>query len=159
MRVEYVNPFVESALSVLSDTLSTKVEKGKLYLKSSSIEIMGVASIVGLAGDVEGRIILDMTEQTAIAVASRMLESMGMDPITTFDDLAKSSLSELANIITGQAVTRLSELGYVFDLTPPALFSGTSMVVTDDNMEALIVPIIIENIGEIEINVGIRERV
>ena len=60
MRVEYINPFVETAFSVLSEVLGGEVRRGDLYLKSTSMPVMGVAALVGLAGDVEGRVLFDM---------------------------------------------------------------------------------------------------
>ena len=76
--------------------------------------------------------------------------------------LAKATISELANLITAQAVTKLHELGFKFDLTPPALFAGEKMEIAalggqTDSVEALIVPLITE-CGKVEINVAIRER-
>ena len=56
MRVEYINPFVEAAFNVLREVLQSDVKRGELYLKSTSMPVMGVAAIVGLAGDVEGRV-------------------------------------------------------------------------------------------------------
>lgn len=158
MRVEYINPFVEATQSVLIESLQVPVERGKLFLKKSNVAIMGVAAIVGLVGDVEGRIIFDMSIQTAVNLASIMMKNMGMDPVTELDDLAKSSITELANMITGQAVTKLSDLGFTFDLTPPALFTGEKMTVMDDKSECLIVPIKIVGYGDIEVNLAIRER-
>jgi chemotaxis protein CheX len=55
MRVEYINPFVEAAFNVLREVLHSDVKRGELYLKSTSVAVMGVAAMVGLAGDVEGR--------------------------------------------------------------------------------------------------------
>ena len=69
--------------------------------------------------------------------------------------------SELANLITAQVVTKLHELGFHFDLTPPALFVGQKMEVAalgGEKVEALIVPLLTE-FGKVEINFSIRERV
>ena len=44
MRVEYINPFVETAFSVLSEVLGGEVRRGDLYLKSTSMPVMGVAA-------------------------------------------------------------------------------------------------------------------
>ena len=60
-------------------------------------------------------------------------------------------------MITAQAVTKLHELGFQFDLTPPAIFTGKEMEVTDDDVEALIVPVDMPQ-GKVEINVAVRER-
>jgi chemotaxis protein CheX len=157
MRVEYINPFVESAYSVLTEVLNAEVNRGELYLKSTSMPVLGVAAVVGLAGDVEGRVLFDMTKETAVNIASAMLEGMDLEKPTELDDMGKATITELANMITGQAVTKLHNLGFQFDLTPPAIFTGENMEVSDTGVEALIVPMEIPQ-GKIEINVAIRER-
>ena len=159
MRVEYINPFVEISYRVLKEVLDgSEVKRGNLYLKSTAMPVMGVAALVGLAGDVEGRVLFDMTLDTALKIASKM----NNEDLPQFDDLAKATISELANMITAQAVTKLHDLGFKFDLTPPALFAGEKMEIaalggTSDSVEALIVPLITE-FGKIEVNVAIRER-
>ena len=155
MRVEYINPFVESAFNVLKEVLNSEVKRGDLYLKSTTMSIMGVAALVGLAGDVEGRVLFDMTKETALAVAG----AMNQEKFTSLDELAKATIQELANMITAQAVTKLHDLGFKFDLTPPALFTGDNMEVSNTlKVEALIVPMELGSIGKIEVNVAIRER-
>jgi chemotaxis protein CheX len=115
--------------------------------------VMGVAAIVGLAGDVEGRVLFDMDKPTALKIAS----VMNGEELPNFDDLVKATITELANMITAQAVTKLHDLGFRFDLTPPAIFTGENMEVSDADVEALIVPMETPQ-GKIEINVAIRER-
>lgn len=158
MRVEYINPFVETSYRVLKEVLGdSEVKRGDLYLKSTAMPVMGVAALVGLAGDVEGRVLFDMTIDTALKIAS----VMNGEDLPEFDDLAKATISELANLITAQVVTKLHELGFHFDLTPPALFVGQKMEVAalgGEKVEALIVPLLTE-FGKVEINFSIRERV
>ncbi len=157
MRVEYINPFVEAAHDVLKEVLQTDVKRGELYLKSSATPVLGVAAIIGLAGDVEGRVLLDMSRTTAIQVASAMLAGMDMEPISELNEMGRATITELANMITGRAVTKLHNLGFAFDLTPPALVTGDNMEISNANVEALIVPMELPQ-GKIEINVAIRER-
>ena len=156
MRVEYINPFVEASFNVLKEVLNTDVKRGDLYLKSSTMQIMGVAALVGLAGDVEGRVLFDMTKETTLAVAS----GMNGEEMKVMDDMVKATITELANMITAQAVTKLHDLGFKFDLTPPALFTGDNMEIANNmDVEALIVPMELgPGKGKIEINVVIREK-
>ena len=126
MNVVYINPFVATSISVLQEVLGgAEVKRGDLGLKPTAVPIMGVAALVGLAGDVEGRVLFDMTIDTALKIAS----VMNGEDLPEFDDLAKATISELANLITAQVVTKLHELGFHFDLTPPALFVGQKMEV------------------------------
>ena len=158
MRVEYINPFVEAAFNVLKEVLQTDVKRGDLYLKSTTMQIQGVAALVGLAGDVEGRVLFDMTKESALFIAS----SMNGEEMKVMDDMAKATITELANMITAQAVTKLHDLGFKFDLTPPALFTGENMEISNNlDVEALIVPMELGpggKDGKVEINVVIRER-
>jgi chemotaxis protein CheX len=157
MRVEYINPFVESTFSVLKEVLNSDVKRGDIFLKPTSMKIMGVAALVGLAGDVEGRVLFDMTKESALHIAG----AMNGEVFTTLDELAKATIQELANMITAQAVTKLHDLGFKFDLTPPALFTGENMEVSTNlgEVEALIVPMELGANGKIEVNVAIRERI
>ncbi len=153
MRVEYINPFVEAAYNILTEVLGGEIKRGELYLKSTSVSVMGVAALVGLAGDVEGRVIFDMDLSTAMKIASKM----NNEEMKSFDELARATISELANLITAQAVTKLHDLGFRFDLTPPALFTGDNMEISDHEVEALIVPMETSQ-GRVEVNVAIRDR-
>jgi len=153
MRVEYINPFVESAFNVMKEVLQADIRRGELYLKSTTMPVMGVAALVGLAGDVEGRVLFDMDKKTALNIAS----VMNGEELPSLDDMVKATIAELANMITAQAVTKLHELGFRFDLTPPAIFTGENMEITSQDVEALIVPMETPY-GRVEINVAIRER-
>jgi len=157
MRVEYINPFVESSFSILKEVLSSEVKRGEIFLKPTSMAIMGVAALVGLAGDVEGRVLFDMSKETALFIAS----SMNGEKFTVLDELGKATIQELANMITAQAVTKLHDLGFKFDLTPPALFTGENMEVSTNlgEVEALIVPMELGPNLRVEVNVAIRERI
>ncbi|MCG8451750.1 MAG: chemotaxis protein CheX [Spirochaetales bacterium] len=153
MRVEYINPFVESAFGIIQEVLQSQIVRKDLYLKKTSQPVMGVAALVGLAGDVEGRVLIDMSQQTAVKIAS----TMNGEELTEMDELAKATITELANMITAQAVTKLFDLGFKFDLTPPSIITGDNMQVSNADVEALIVPLELPQ-GLVEINVAIRER-
>ncbi|HBD96109.1 MAG: chemotaxis protein CheX [Spirochaetes bacterium GWF1_31_7] len=153
MRVEYINPFVESSVNVLKEVLGLQVRRENVSLKSKALPVLDIAVIVGLVGQVEGRVIFDLDRKTALNIASKMND----ETLTEFDDLAKATITELGNMITGRAVTKLSELGYKFDVTPPAIFTGNNMEISDVNIEALIVPIETE-LGRVEVNVALREK-
>jgi chemotaxis protein CheX len=153
MRLEYINPFVESAVNILETVLSIKIKRGELYLKAKCQPVLGVTAIVGLAGHVEGRVLIDMTEDTAKAIASEM----NNEEFTELSELARATITELANMIVAQAVTKLSDLGFRFELTPPTIFTGQKMEISDFEVEALIVPMETEY-GKMEINVALRER-
>ena len=153
MRVEYINPFLEAANSILTEVLQSPIRRGEINLKSTATPVLGVAAVVGVAGDVEGRVLFDMSRITALKIAS----TMNGEQMIHIDEMVKSTISELANMIVGSAVTRLQETGFNFDLTPPAIIVGDNMEITSQRMEALVVPMVTPQ-GVVEINVAVRER-
>ena len=153
MRVEYVNPFVDAAVQVLSSTVSEYVKREELVLRPKITPAMGVTVIVGLAGQISGRVIIDMSRETGLKIASAMND----EEIKEYDELAISTITELANMITGKAVTWLTELGFQFDITPPALFIGDNIQIANNQIEVLVVPIELPQ-GKLEISVGIKEK-
>ena len=153
MRVEYINPFIESSISVMKEVLGIDVERKEISLRSKAIPVLDIAVIVGLVGQVEGRVLFDMSKKTALNIVSKMNE----EDITEFDEMAKATITELGNLITGRAVTKLSDMGYKFDVTPPAIFSGNNMEISDVEIEALVVPVE-SSLGRLEINVALREK-
>ena len=153
MRVEYVNPFVESAIKVLSSTVSEYVKREELFLRPKMCPAMGVTVIVGLAGQISGRVIIDMSRETGLKIASTMND----ETLTEYDELVVSTITELANMITGKAVTWLTELGFQFDITPPALFIGDNIQISGNNVEVMVVPIELPQ-GRLEISIGIKEK-
>ena len=154
MRVEYINPFVTSAVDVLSELLHGDVTRGELSLKESSQPVLGVAVIVALTGQVEGRLVMAMDEPTSLAVAA----ALNGQELEQMDELTRATVTEVANMIAGRATTALADLGYQFDISPPVLLTGDNMTVAADSLEALVVPIDI-GIGRLELNVALRDRV
>ena len=152
MRVEYINPFVDSAITIIKKTVSVDVKRGDLFLKKEITPVLGVAIIVGLAGQVKGRVVIDMEKETGLKIASRM----NNEELKEYNDLVNATLTELANMIVGNAVTQLHKNGYKFDLTPPAMIVGDNLKISDRGMESLIVPIEFP-FGSIEINVALKE--
>ena len=71
------------------------------------------------------------------------------------DKMVLSTVSELGNMITGNAVTLLSQNGYDVDITPPSVIKGTNIEVST-TVPALVVPIS-TSAGDVEINVALEE--
>ncbi len=153
MRLEYINPFVEASCDIMKEVLDTDVEREELFLKETTVPILGVAVLIGLTGSVRGRVLIDMELATAIKIAG----IMNGDELKQFDDLAKATITELANMIGGRAITELHNEGFTFEVSPPTIFTGTNMEVSSPNLEAFIVPLVTP-FGRLEVNVAVRER-
>ncbi|BCR21266.1 chemotaxis protein CheX [Borrelia miyamotoi] len=161
MRIDYIEPFLDAASSVLRDMLLVEdIQMGSPGLKSINQKIKGVSVIVGLAGSVEGSIVIDMDIATALFIASKL----NFEEYNDFDDeetkeMVAATLTEVGNIIAGNFVTTLHAKGFIFDITPPAFIYGENMKISNKGSEALIVPFTLPDGKIIEVNIAIRERV
>ncbi len=150
MRIEFVQPFVDSAFSVLREVAQAKPQRGPLSLRTgTTFTSQELTSLIGVTGKVEGVVLYGMSLICAQKIVSKML---GM-PITEFDEMASSAIAELANMITGNATAGLEANGFVCDITPPSLVHGIGTQITT-TVPALIVPIITE-LGDVEINISL----
>jgi len=152
MKVEYIKPFAQAAYDVLGEILDIPIKRGKLMLLHSPVSVSGVVVLMGLTGEVEGRVLFDLNEETAKKVA----EIMNYEQFDTFNQLARATISELGNIITGRAVSILNDNGFKFDITPPILFVGDKMETSDLAQETLIIPLEFEY-GIFNVNVALKK--
>lgn len=121
-----MSAFASAVDAVFSAVLQEKVERGEPYVKDSLFSADSVAVVVGITGDVEGRVIYGFQSAYAKEVAGVMC---GM-PVEELDELSASALAELCNMISGQAVTNLYEVtGKRASITPPTVLVGDEMKV------------------------------
>ena len=152
MRYEYIEPFVVSTMKVLDSVISSDIAKGNISLVKGD-EINGdVTIVISLGGDTEGNILLSMDMDTAVKLCSTMTggaESCGLTP------LGLDSISELANMIAGNATTVLNDMGYDFTLSPPIVIRKEEIKDKAIPDEAFQIPLFTE-FGEITMNVILR---
>ncbi|MCJ8344568.1 chemotaxis protein CheX [bacterium] len=134
---------------------SETVTRGKLRLHNKAeSNSLGFAVIIGVTGDLEGRVIVDMSQATAIKFA----EIMNMEEIGEFNDLVKSSMGEIGNMISGRAISKLQNEGGDFNITPPTLFEGENMIVSTPNALPIIVVPLSVPFGHIDVNLALTHR-
>jgi len=155
MKVEYVGPFVSGAISVLTTLLGKESERGALSARPTLFTSQQVNVICGVTGVIEGQVIYGMSVQTADKVASGMIGQT----IVTFDALAASAIAELGNMISGNSISGLAAAGFACDITPPTIIRGNNVKISTMHAPALVVPIKVADIGEIEITICLKEKV
>ena len=111
MQVEYINPFIESAISVCEQAMNISLIQGKVSLQPKIVIFPDVVVLLGVVGDVKGQVVYGLSEKTAMAVATKMRMGMETDG---FDEVARSAISELGNMITGTAAGIFEKNGKVF---------------------------------------------
>ncbi|MCL6589684.1 MAG: chemotaxis protein CheX [Firmicutes bacterium] len=153
MKVEIINPFAAAAFTVIEKSGNTQVTRGTLSLGSSPVNGDMVNVVIGVTGDVSGQVIYCMSNETALSISSLMLAGF---PVMDFDEMAKSAISELGNIITGNATLGLSKNGYACHITPPSLIVGEGVQISIKDLQIIIIPLLTP-LGKITIYVALKE--
>src|SRR6202453_4908551 len=151
MKMELIQPFINAADAVLSQGLSTSTKVDHLSMEEEAYRRKGVAGMVGLTGDIERRIILDLEPQTALRVASHYA---GAD-LPESDALIKETIFELANQVVGNAISALNDQGFHFRVHPPLLLTAQEGDKTSEDVEALMI-CFETSLGNVFMNVALR---
>ena len=130
MDVKNINPFIESFISVMPQLGFEQVRKGKLSLNNEDLLGSGIIIVVGIVGELKGNVVYSLDMESAKKVASKMMMDM---PVESFDEISKSALSELANMLTANAITIFSSMGTTVDISTPTLFTTFSTTPVKDS--------------------------
>lgn len=127
------------------------ITKGGLLVKDQFMESKGVTVLVGLTDAMRGNVAYNMTEETAKKIASTMM--MGM-PVPEMDEMAQSAISELTNMVTGNAATNFEKDGLKVDISPPTLIVGSDFKAKVSSSKFIVVEMIVDSLT-IELNIGL----
>ncbi|MDI6870917.1 MAG: chemotaxis protein CheX [Bacillota bacterium] len=157
MRAEWINPFLKAALSVFH-SFGFEVERGDLRLCHSPMSGHEVNVAIGVAGDLQGQVIVGMETDTALDVARAMIPW----GVSEFDEVARSSIAELTNMLCGNAVSHASELGISAHLSVPSLFLGKEVEISTGGLPSLVIPLRLrtatgKGTGEVDMTVLLLE--
>ncbi len=151
MKMELIQPFINSADAVLSQGLHCTTSVGNLSMEEEAYRRKGIAAMVALSGDIEGRIIFDLEPDTAVRVASKMTGT----ELPESDSLVRETASELANQIIGNAVTALNDQGFHFRVHPPVVHTSEEGAKSSEDTEALVM-CFETAVGNVFMNVALR---
>jgi chemotaxis protein CheX len=115
----------------------------------------GVASLVTIHGDIEGRIIFDIDPKTAARVASTLAGSDFEMNSEAGDDVARETVCELANMVIGSAITALNDQGFHFKIQPPVVHIADTGENSSEEQEALVMCFDTGN-GSVFMNIALR---
>lgn len=118
MNMDLIQPFINSLDAVISETMRCSARIADITMEDGNYQRTGVAALVLLSGDIEGRIILDMDAAAASHVASNLSEIAGAPTEETTRDI----VCELTNMVIGNSVTQLNNRGLKFRVHPPEFF-------------------------------------
>jgi chemotaxis protein CheX len=134
MKMELIQPFINSADAVLAESLQCATQIGDVTMEEDTYRRKGVAALVEITGDIEGRIVLDTNSDTAMHIAKH-LAGGNVEPSA---DVVSETMCELANMVIGNAITSLNDQGFHFKIAPPRVHTSEEGFSGNEETEALV---------------------
>lgn len=151
MDVAIINSFIASVTDVMPQLGFSSINIKNQLEKSKKIVASGIVLTLGIVGDKKGNVAYAIDTEGAKQIASIMM--MGM-PVEELDDMAKSAISELSNMLTANASINLSNESINVDISPPTMLTGESIELSMSKDQIMCVEFDIDGIL-LEINVAL----
>lgn len=138
MNVEFINPFINATINVLSTMGGINPRPQKPHLKNGNRSYGDVTGIIGLAGKhAKGSFAVSFSKSCIARVVSNML---GEDVLDMDQDII-DAVGEITNMISGGARAELENKGYSFEMAIPSIVSGTNhKIVHITDFPVIVVP-------------------
>jgi len=154
MNIEYINPFIEASQTVLKQVTNMDAILGKVFLRSSPYKGESILIFVGITGKMRGQAIFTMTKNVAFKIASAMMFGA---PVNELNEISRSALSELTNMILGNTATILYNKGIGIEITPPSLLLGENLQISPSKMKTICVPLYLSETEVLEIDISVED--
>src|ERR1700741_5543610 len=137
MRMELIQPFINAADAVFAESLQAPTKIVDLSMDEETYRRKGVAALIAIKGEIDGRVILDLAPEVALKIAGHL--AGGSVPET--EQLARETVCELANMVIGNSVTLLNDQGFRFKVFPPEIHMNDQGLAATSDTEAMVLGI------------------
>ena len=146
---KHIQTILNGTIQSLKSVIPIAMEIKSPSLMVQPFEQKEMAVLIGMIGDIKGRIIIDSTAESFSAIGATMF---GM-PLE--GEMLESFTGELGNMVAGNICTSVASNGVEIDITPPTVIVGTTRLYGFQH--AFKLPVVIENIGDMTIILTIDE--
>ena len=135
MRMELIQPFINAADAVFAESLQGPTKIVDLEMDQDAYRRKGVAALIAIKGDIEGRVILDLSPEVAIKVASQLAGT----EVEASEQVVRETVCEMANMVIGNSVTLLNDQGFHFKVFPPEIHMDETGLAGSAETEAMVI--------------------
>ena len=153
MKMELIQPFINSLDAVIAETMGCSAEIADVTMEQGNYKRTGIAALVGISGEIEGRVILDMESAAAQQAAGDLTGGTGEQT----EETARETVCELTNMVIGNAVTQLNNEGFKFRVHPPEIYALDGGLQSAPDTEAVVLRFETPK-GAVYLNIAIRYK-
>lgn len=149
----YSDIFKESILNLFNKLTKTIPEFTSESNDDLAIHSEGISIVMGIIGKYSGRLIFDMSFETAQKLATVLLKREPKN-----NEEALNVMSEIANMFAGNACSMINKKNKIFGLrvAPPTTFHGESINISKAELENTYSAHVETQFGDLSINIGFK---
>lgn len=125
MNADFINPFLNATVNVLSMMAFVKPTAGKPFIKKDKKAHGDISGVIGMTGSTKGVVVISLSKEAAIRIVSSMLG----EEHTELDEGVSDAIGEITNMISGDARRELAAKGYIFEAGLPSIIIGKDHVI------------------------------
>lgn len=149
--MEYIKSFNDSIIEAFEGMFEETIILENETASLDGISTRGVAVIIGITGGNKGRVLLDISLDTAMELGKQL------DPDFTDKSFALFTVSEFCNMASGGGITMMNNnsKGLGLRLAPPSIFTGVNFRIFSPNLKAVLLSYN-TRFGKIDFHIGVE---
>ncbi len=134
MNVDYINPFLGALENVFETMIGRPLDIGKPGLRGADSRFYEVSGIIGISGEIEGCVVLNLTKEVALDLAGALLD----ETVVEVNEDCTDAIGELANMVAGSAKAEFPEGNT--SLSVPSVVVGHHQTIYPSGIPILSIP-------------------
>jgi chemotaxis protein CheX len=151
MDVRYLNSFLSAFQEIFDTMINLPITLGKPTIKKSAAPLYAISGIIGMSGSVTGCVVINLSEETALQLASNLLD----EKITSINSDCTDAIGEITNMLAGNAKSNFPVAGIAISV--PTVISGKHEINYPSGVPIISIPCRAGN-GNLIINVAIKDE-
>ncbi len=151
---KYVQPFIDTCVSVFNDFTGLKViPQVPYFIDRSEKNNWDITGVIGLTGEAQGAVSISMKQEFAKHITTLLTE----EEHTTLDDVVVDAIGEIINIIAGNVKKGLEEM-YALVISLPTIVKGENheTIWPNQNNRAVCIPFEVDDKTTFALSVVLR---
>ena len=149
----YIGAYTEATLNIFNRLTKTVPEITNISFENKEKTSAGLSIVLGIIGKYSGRLIMDMSLETAEKFSECLLRRKAKN-----NEEVLNVVSEVANMLAGNGCSIINKKNKVFGLrvAPPTTIHGESINISKAELECNFSADIKSEFGDISLNLGFR---
>lgn len=153
MEAQVINQFI-IALNEVMESIGLKVNKNrKISIIKDIIDAEDSIVLIEIAGKYEGKCFITMKSDDLL----KLTGYMNFKNFYEINEMVLSTLCEIGNMVFGKAISLLSRMNYICDISTPVVFFGNDLKIETKKYKYFSIPFE-TRLGKLVLNLSLQEN-